>query len=61
MMQVTFFRKPVKHLARTCPRCGGFFGLMVGSTSPEGNVSFIRGACLRCGYQIDWRLIRGGR
>jgi hypothetical protein len=48
-----------KYLTRACPDCGDFFGVILGAPAPETSVSAIRGACLRCGYRIDWKLILG--
>jgi hypothetical protein len=48
-----------KHLPRTCPRCSDFFGVIVGKTPAESAGAPVKGCCMHCGYQIEWKLING--
>ena len=49
-----------KYLARKCPRCRDYFGLVV-NREPESNGEHpITAYCAVCGYQLKgWRLIVG--
>jgi hypothetical protein len=48
-----------KYLARPCPRCNGYLGIVL--CEPERNtvVQSIRGHCFRCHHRLAWTLIRG--
>ncbi|HEU4344216.1 MAG TPA: hypothetical protein VFU31_21880 [Candidatus Binatia bacterium] len=46
-----------KYLARTCPMCGGFMGIVIAEPG-EDNVRSVHGHCAACGYEIAWALIR---
>jgi len=50
-----------KYLARTCPKCNDYLGIVVPKPTPKATVSAINGQCLRCGYRLAWILIVGRR
>jgi hypothetical protein len=52
-------RQMTKYVVRTCPKCGDFFGVILGKPSHESKSFPIQGWCMRCGYQLDWKLILG--
>src|SRR5215813_1417057 len=43
-----------KYLARSCPRCSGYLGIVM--RRPTRNISpqAINGRCLQCGYRLVW-------
>src|SRR5262245_43950786 len=47
------------YLARSCPMCRNYFGVMIGGSKAETNVRPIRGRCANCGYEINWTLLPG--
>jgi hypothetical protein len=42
------------YLARSCPRCRNYFGVVIGEPKSENNVRPIRGRCSYCGYVVNW-------
>ena len=48
-----------KYLARTCPQCGDYFGIVFSEPTLNARKRPIVGSCTRCGYRIAWALIRG--
>jgi hypothetical protein len=48
------------YLARTCPMCRGYRGVVIQREQPENPVRLIDAQCLNCRYRIDWKLINGG-
>ena len=47
------------YLARSCPRCQNYFGVVIGEPKSESNVRPIRGRCANCGYVVNWTLFPG--
>ena len=47
------------YLTHTCPRCKYFLGVVVREPSVGGKARSVKGFCLRCRYQLNWKLIRG--
>ena len=59
----TILRKGISmasYLMRTCPRCKYFLGVVVRQSRFGKTVRPIRGVCVRCRYQLSWKLIQGG-
>jgi hypothetical protein len=54
-----FLAEMSKYVTRPCPRCGDCFGVVLGNPLPETKGFPIRGWCMHCGYQIEWKLIIG--
>jgi hypothetical protein len=47
-----------RYIARTCPRCREYFGVMISYPSANSQELPIIGWCAVCGYALDgWRLI----
>jgi hypothetical protein len=42
------------YLARSCPRCRNYFGIVIGEPKTEKNVQPIHGCCAKCGYEVNW-------
>jgi hypothetical protein len=50
----------VKYVARKCPRCRDYFGLVVNQPPKSNGEHPINGFCTLCGYQLKgWRMIVG--
>ena len=49
----------IKYLARNCPRCGDFFGVVVSEPVRKTNVQPVNGICTSCGYHMHWSVILG--
>lgn len=49
-----------KYLARTCPRCGDYLGVVVPEVedTPKTNISAV---CASCGYELRWTVVEGGK
>ena len=50
-----------KYLARSCPRCNGYLGIVIPQTKRKLTVRSVNGQCLKCGYRLAWILIAGRR
>ena len=48
-----------KYLQRSCPKCNGYWGIVVPERKDKMSVQAINGRCLKCGYRLAWVLIRG--
>ena len=46
-------------MARSCPRCRNYFGVVIGEPEGRRNIQLIYGRCAECGYEIAWALISG--
>jgi len=46
-----------KYLARSCPKCRGYLGIVIAEADND-NVKPISAYCTTCGYEIAWALIR---
>jgi hypothetical protein len=47
-----------KYLARTCPNCGDYLGVVVPEDRHTGERK-IDACCLRCGYRVNWTIYAG--
>lgn len=41
-----------KYLARACPRCGDYLGIVISEPQRSATELPIRGACMSCGYRL---------
>jgi RNase P subunit RPR2 len=48
------------YLDRTCPKCGGYFGVVMPSPERKSNAQQVNGLCADCGHTVRWKFIRGG-
>src|SRR5437016_11526332 len=48
-----------KYLARSCPKCNGYLGIVVPERNAKMPIQAINGRCLKCGYRLAWVLVRG--
>jgi hypothetical protein len=48
-----------KYLARSCPRCTGYLGIVVRKPRRNTRLEAINGHCAECGYRMAWILMRG--
>jgi hypothetical protein len=54
---VSSARDMAVYLARSCPMCRDYFGVVIGESQSQSQVRPVRGRCANCGYQINWALI----
>src|SRR4029077_9663671 len=47
----------VKYLARTCPKCAGYFGVIVAKVPHRSSIRAVSGWCKHCNYEIAWALL----
>jgi hypothetical protein len=47
-----------KYLARSCPRCRGYLGIILREPSRNTPLQAINGHCLECDYRLAWILVR---
>jgi hypothetical protein len=47
------------YLARTCPKCRNYFGVVIAELEGRGRSQPINGRCAACGYEIHWTLFPG--
>lgn len=46
-----------KYLARSCPKCAGYFGVIVSRLPYRSSIRAVSGWCKRCNYKIAWALV----
>ena len=49
-----------RYLARSCPRCNGYLGIVLREPGRNVPLQAVNGHCLRCDYRMAWIVIRGG-
>ena len=47
------------YLMHSCPRCKHFLDVVVGDLRVGKTTRSVRGVCVRCWYQLSWKLIPG--
>ena len=47
------------YLARACPRCNGYLGIVLREPGRNTPLRAINGHSLKCGYRLAWILVRG--
>jgi hypothetical protein len=48
-----------RYLARSCPRCRGYLGIVLREPGRNTPLRAINGRCVECGYRLAWILVRG--
>jgi hypothetical protein len=48
-----------KYLARPCPRCNGYLGIVLREPQRNRGVRSICGHCFKCHHRLAWTLIIG--
>jgi hypothetical protein len=46
------------YLARSCPKCRNYLGIVIAGPKNKGSVQSIRGRCNTCGYEVNWTLLQ---
>ena len=46
-----------KYLARTCPMCKNYLGVVIAEATSDTKTHAVDGLCARCGYKVSWMLI----
>jgi hypothetical protein len=49
------------YLARQCPRCNGYLGIVLREPGRNMPVRAVNGHCLKCGYRLAWIVIEVNR
>jgi len=47
------------YLARSCPKCRNYFGVVIAERQGRGKPQPIHGRCATCGYEVNWTLFPG--
>jgi len=53
------FEDMAKYLARSCPRCNDYLGIVMRKPARNSPLQAINGRCLMCGYRLAWLVVRG--
>lgn len=48
-----------RYLARSCPRCGDYLGVVVPQPPEPTREIPIHARCLKCGFKLPWKVIQG--
>jgi len=51
----------LKYLYRDCPKCGDYLGVVVRDPPESGREVPIDARCLRCGFNLGWKLVLGNK
>jgi hypothetical protein len=49
------------YLARSCPQCNGYLGIVLREPGRNVPVRAGNGHCLNCNYRLAWIIIEGSR
>jgi C4-type Zn-finger protein len=60
-MKTHYSPKAAKYLTRNCPKCAGYFGVIVSSLPYRSSIRAVTGWCKRCNYEIAWALVVKGQ
>jgi hypothetical protein len=50
-----------RYIARACPKCGEYFGIVMPERRKKEAAQLVNGLCALCGYTLAWKLIPGKR
>ena len=50
-----------RRLARICPRCNGYLGVVVDKPKAQSTSQSITGSCVVCSHKLRWSLFSGLR
>ena len=50
-----------RRLARICPRCNGYLGVVVDKPKAQSTSQSITGSCVVCSHKLRWTLFSGLR
>ena len=50
-----------KYLARICPKCGGYLGVVIPEPKEPTREIPVDAKCLRCGFDLLWKIVTGNR
>jgi C4-type Zn-finger protein len=48
-----------RYLARSCPRCKGYVGIVIREPGRNVPLQAVNGRCTNCSYRMAWVVIRG--
>ena len=48
-----------RYLARACPRCNGYVGIIIREPGRNVPVQAVNGRCTQCKYRMAWIVIEG--
>ena len=48
-----------RYLARACPRCNGYVGIVIREPTRNVPLQAVNGRCSLCSYRMAWIVIRG--
>jgi hypothetical protein len=48
-----------RQIARICPRCNGYLGVVLGKRSAKSNTQPVNGSCVVCNHKLHWTLVHG--
>lgn len=50
-----------RNIARICPRCNGYLGVVLGERSRKSMTQSVNGSCIVCSHKLTWTLVHGSR
>ena len=48
-----------RYLARACPRCNSYVGIVIREPARNLLLQDVNGRCTRCSYRMGWIVIKG--
>ena len=48
-----------RYLARACPRCKGYVGIVIREPGRNMPLQAVNGRCSECSYRMAWIVVRG--
>ncbi len=50
-----------KYIPHTCPKCGGYLGVVIPEPLEPTREIPVDATCLRCRYKMLWKIVTGNR
>lgn len=50
-----------RNIARICPRCNGYLGVVLAERSRKSMTQSVNGSCVVCSHKMNWTLVHGSR
>ena len=48
-----------RKIARICPRCNGYLGVVLGERARKSMTQAVNGSCVVCSHKLTWTLVHG--
>ena len=50
-----------RYFTGSCPRCGGYVGIIMREPETALRLQAVNGKCVRCSYRLAWIVVNGNK